>query len=750
MRSPSSCSICSGRPATAEKYQLLKQEERQVKAELLALRWRTLDEDLQQRERKLAELQNQLEAAIAAQRKLESEIEADREKHTEANDLFNEVQGRFYALGAEISGLEQAIQFARDTRRQQELDLEQVEQAWQESEAHRSQDEARLEELNGNLQLEMPRLEETRAMESELTETLSQAEESMQTWQTEWEQFNQQAAQPAQTAQVERTRINHLEQQGTNLERRLQKLDEELARLDDARLLTEITELEGQEAEQQARVETLQQQLADTMEHISSQRDENHQLAQRLDLAKSQLQSNMGRKSSLEALQQAALGKQGDDIAAWLEQRHLAQASRLAQELEVDPRWQRAVEIVLGFHLQAVCVDNLDELQSSIAALEKGSLTLWDTQSRPDAESQFQGESLLDKVKAPWSLHSLLGGIEVVEDLETAFLKRRSLPAGRSVITSQGYWLGPNWLRVTRESDESAGVLAREEELRNLSGELQRQEAESEALLQTMEQGQAALHEVEQAREQAQSVFNEVNRRLSEIHSDLSGKRTRADHLRQRREQLQQEQHEIAEQVRNDHQLMEETRERLHLALEAMETLGSRREALVQNRDQLREQVTQSRERLNQQRGTTHQIALQVESMRTAQQSLTNNLDRMRNQLSHLTQRRTELQDNLAGSEEPIRLQTEQLEQKLAQRMTVEKELAEVRSGLEGVDLELRELEQERHRAEQRVQERRAELDQGRLQRQEVLVRSKTLEEQLRETGLEKQALLGGYAGRGR
>ncbi len=39
---------------TAEKYKVLKQEERQVKAELLALRWRALDDDLQQRERHIA------------------------------------------------------------------------------------------------------------------------------------------------------------------------------------------------------------------------------------------------------------------------------------------------------------------------------------------------------------------------------------------------------------------------------------------------------------------------------------------------------------------------------------------------------------------------------------------------------------------------------------------------------------------------------------------------------------------------
>ncbi|MEJ2620173.1 MAG: AAA family ATPase, partial [Candidatus Thiodiazotropha sp.] len=285
--------------ATAEKYQTLKQEERQTKAELLALRWRALDQDLQQRERNIAELQNHLEAALAEQRKLESVIEEDREKHTEANDLFNEVQGRFYSLGAEISGLEQAIQFARDTQKQQQQDLEQVEQAFQESEAHRAQDESRLNELNHNLQTEEPLLMEAREDEQKLSEALNQAEQAMQSWQAEWDQFNQQAAEPAQTAQVERTRINHLEQQGSNLERRLQRFDEELSRLDDSRLLGEIGELETEESGQKESLEILHNQLSEMVEQINHQRETNNQQANQLDQARAELQSNKGRQASL-------------------------------------------------------------------------------------------------------------------------------------------------------------------------------------------------------------------------------------------------------------------------------------------------------------------------------------------------------------------------------------------------------------------------------------------------------------------
>jgi chromosome segregation protein len=726
--------------ATAEKYKLLKQEERQVKAQLLALRWHALDEELQQRERGIADLQNRLEAVLADQRKLEASIDADREKHTEVNDQFNEVQGRFYALGAEITGLEQAIQFAKDSRRQQRQDLEQVEQAWREAQAHRDQDEERLQELNAGLEEQAPLLEQAREEEQIESEALAQSEQAMQAWQGEWEAFNQQASEPAQTAQVERTRINHLEQQGSNLERRLQRLDEELGRLNDSQLLAEITELESSEALRKSEADTLHQQLDERIEEIKHLRDSNNQLSGRLDQARAELQSNRGRLASLEALQQAALGSQEQEATQWLAQSDLQQAARLAQSLKVEPRWQRAVEIVLGFHLQAVCVADIDSLEASIPQLDKASLTLWDAQAGGDKGS-WPADRLLSKVAAPWSLESLLGGVKVADSLPGALSLRSNLAAGESVVTPDGIWLGRDWLRIARESDEQAGVLAREEELRKLKESLESKEQQAGELAELLEQGRERLHQAEQTREQQQGQFNQVNRALSEISSNLSGKRTRAEHLRQRREQLQHEQSEIAEQIRSDQDLMMETRERLHTALEAIETLGERRETLVRRRDELREQVNQARERLNRQRASSHQVALQVESMRTAQSALVQNLDRARSQLGLMVQRREELNHALANSEVPMQEQQESLTGKLDERAVVEKELMEVRRTLEALDNQLRELERQRHQAEQQVQERRDQLNQARLQSQEVNVRRQTLQEQLDEGGLQVETL---------
>ncbi len=379
--------------------------------------------------------------------------------------------------------------------------------------------------------------------------------------------------------------------------------------------------------------------------------------------------------------------------------------------------------------------------QDESAGIGKGfSDPVGNTQSGPRGIRPGRRQSLLDKVKAPWSLQSLLAGIEVADDLDSVLKRRQSaLPAGRS-ITPEGYWLGPNWLRVTRQTDESAGVLAREEELRGWASSWHARRRRPRLGSRPWSEGQSALHAAEQAREETQSAFNEVNRRLSEIRSGLSGKRTRADHLRQRREQLLQEQREIGEQIGADRQLMEETRATAASGPGIHGDPGQppRGPGAAPGSTARSAQPIPGAPESAAQPDPSGGAAGGIHAHRSAVPGAEPGPHAQ--SVAATGERREELQESLAGGAEPFSQQKQALEQKLARRIEVEKELAAVRSGLEGVDLQLRELEQERHRAEQRVQERRNDLDPSRLQRQEILVRSKTLEEQLRESGLRDTA----------
>ncbi|MEK7207772.1 MAG: AAA family ATPase, partial [Pseudomonadota bacterium] len=87
----------------AAKYKELKQEERLTRAQLQVLRWQELDAKLHAQEMLLSQHQTALDAALAAQRAIEAEIEKIRSQQTDVVDGFNLVQGEYYSAGAEIS-----------------------------------------------------------------------------------------------------------------------------------------------------------------------------------------------------------------------------------------------------------------------------------------------------------------------------------------------------------------------------------------------------------------------------------------------------------------------------------------------------------------------------------------------------------------------------------------------------------------------------------------------------------------------
>src|SRR5882724_2184176 len=94
--------------ATARRYQALKENERRLTAELLALRLRDLDGGAEVHDAVMRERELVMQAALAEQRAAEAAIEKQRAFHNEQSERVAGVQGRYYEVGAEISRLEQS------------------------------------------------------------------------------------------------------------------------------------------------------------------------------------------------------------------------------------------------------------------------------------------------------------------------------------------------------------------------------------------------------------------------------------------------------------------------------------------------------------------------------------------------------------------------------------------------------------------------------------------------------------------
>ncbi len=719
---------------TAEKYKELKQEERLLKGQLAALRWRALDQQVHARETLIREKELGVEASVMRQRAIESEIEKLREQNVEVGEIFSEVQGRFYAVGGDIARVEQSIQHSRERRLQQERDLAEAERALAESQAHQQGDREKIAELEQQLAILRPQLEEAQARQEISAAALLEAEQAMHEWQSAWAEFNQTAAEPARSAEVERTRLQSLEQQHIQQEQRILRLQEEKKHLSNVALEEEIAQRQAQLEEYALQTEALQERLQNQLAAIAEARDANRQLSAELDEQRGRLQAMQGRHSSLEALQQAALGKTGGEVAQWLAGNGLADAERLAQGLTVAEDWERAVECVLGQHLEAVCVDGLDPVAGLLGTLEHGSLALFDT-ARGDvaATAGDLGPALADKVTAPWPL-PMLAGVYAADDLAQALALRPRLAAHESVITRDGVWLGPNWLRVARDADEKAGVIHREQELKELSAGIEQLRAQVEEGQAQRAEGRERIQRLEEEREAVQRELHQASRQQAEVQAQLSGRQARLEQMRNRSQNIERDIAELQQQCNENEEETKLARGRLAAAMEQMELLAARREELELQRDSLRERLDLAREQARGDRDTAHQLSLQVQTMSTGLEAARNSLARMEQQLEQVAARREMLSETLAESQAPIEALQEELARLLESRSSVEQELAEARRRVEEVDHAMREHDQQRHTLERELQELRSGLEQARMAWQELQVRRQTLSEQLEES----------------
>jgi chromosome segregation protein len=726
----------------AEKYAEYKKEERLLKAQLQALKYQQLDEQAKSKQLAIRDLELRMESFVTDQVNKDTQIEKYRTQYTELGDKFNEVQGRYYAIGAEIARLEQSIQHASERARQLQTDLDQTSRDSKEAEENLAIDTQKVEAWEEELLELEPELELMKAAEETSSESLIDAEESMQRWQNDWDGFNQRAAEPRQRAEVQQSRIQHLEQVQQRLLQRIEKLREEKANLQDSSDDDSINELTEQLAELDLVADEKRAHLDSFVEQLDTTRTENNRIVNELDQVRSKLQTTRGRHASLEALQQAALGEKNKAVTQWLAQNELNRNARLAESIVVADGWDKALETALGNALQAVCVDELDTVTGLLKDLTQGELVLVDTQAKAAAANFSKAELLSSKVEADWDAQGLLAGIYVADDLTAALALRPQLAAGESVITREGIWLSAHWVRVTRDTDASSGVIARRQELEELAAAIASAEEQVELLSAQLDAGRDVIKRLEQDRETLRRDVDEQNRKHSELRSQLSAKQVRIEQMNMRRERAENEIREAREQMEQEAEHLSEARMILGEAIEMMGQDTDLRESLLQQRDDIRSGLDTARQRARHDKDKAHEIAMRYQSVKTQLDSIRLGIGRLREQVSRLQERREQLIASIADNRDPVEEYKLELEASLSKRLSVEASLTEARRALETVEHELRNSEQARNRAEQEVQAVRAHLEQERLAAQMFEVQRAGIVEQLEEEDLNLDIIL--------
>jgi chromosome segregation protein len=726
----------------AERYKELKEEERQVKAELLALRYHALHTECASRESHIRERELEMEAGLAAQRAIEAELEKLRDGLVTANESFNTVQGQYYKLGADVARIEQAIQHSKESRQQQQQELARAEHTLGEIDEHIKLDGKRLEELAANIAAIEPELAATQERSTASDTALREAEQAMHAWQAEWDEFNRRSAEHSQSVQVERTRIDHLERHVRQLDDRLQRMGQEQLDLDDRPLQDEVGQLIAVATEQEQAAAAKQARLIDATGRITELRAGIEQQEREVAGLQDSHHALRGQLSSLETLQQAALGQRSEQVSGWLDTQGLQEAPRLAQEISVEPGWEHAVETALGFYLEAVCVDGLENAESMLAGLDQGAVALFDTRA-PGSNSGSSNPlaPLADKVQSPWSMGALLDGVYAAATLAEALAHKDSLASYESIVTPDGIWLGPGWLRVARDTDEKAGVLQREQEIAQLRETIDTDSGRLEALHNTVGESRAALVAAEGERDRLQEEYNQAHLQAGEQQARLAALQARLEHHQTRSQDVMKETDELRTQKAGELEESEAARARLQQAMAAIETLSAERDQRTSQQQALTGALDEARERARATQRELHELALRAESMRTTMTTTSQNLERMREQSRQLVSRRDELTGLLCTDDTPIVELESELETLLSSRSAVETDLAGARKQVEDIEHGVREQDQERIRKERAVSSQREQVEQDRMAWQEIKVRSDTLMEQIAESGFEYQPL---------
>lgn len=713
----------------AEKYKAMKVEERQLKAELLATRWLAMDHEMQNGHQKILEQETALEAAIAGQRENDAQIEERRIELLELTDLFEQVQTRYYEVGAEIARFEQSIQYQAQRAGQLANDLKEVDGNIQERAQAKEEDNMRLEGLDENLMDLEPEMELLLAEEETLAEQLALAEENMQSWQSRWDEFNQDSAQPQQQAEVAKTQIQSIENNLSRLQQRHEKLRREQDSLgttsDDEEQLAMLQEQIG---EQELMLEARQTDVATAQQNIQVAREKEQALQSSLNNARTELQSLLGRKASLQALQQAAMGGD-DDSGHWIQSQQLQHKPRLAQQLQVESGWEHAVETALQDKLQAVQVEDFSAIAERLAQLKKGTVTLFDQ----SAGGVPAAGTLAAKVTGCALTSQWLNSILCAEDLAEALHRRAQLQDGQSLMTRDGIWLGKHWMQVQKSSDGQSGILARQQELEELLAKEDDLDAQVDELEADLDAARLRLQTLEQQKDNAQREVAHQSQQVAEARAKVQTMEARLQQIIGRRQQLQAELNELLEEQNSMQEQLAEARLQWQQALAAMEQDAGARENLLGERDNLRTELDNARQRSRQQKDHAHQHQLKLQTLNHQKQSLLQSVARHEQDIQRLQQRREQLLAQQDEGDAPVEEMRAQLEEMLANRLDIEAQMQGARRNKESVEAALRTFEQGRQKAEQQAAAIRSKLEQMRMDYQTISTRRVSIEEQLAE-----------------
>ncbi|MAS81477.1 MAG: chromosome segregation protein SMC [Legionellales bacterium] len=713
----------------AERYKNLKQDQRKLSCELLALNWHDLNREMNSLKVESTKRENEVEASIAKVRETEAEIENHRDDLSKSNEHFNNKQSEYYKVGSDISQYEQKLQHTREKITSIEKELKKTRESHTNISVQHEQDKAEYKKLHAESIILEPKLIDFRDGSNKAYEILNIAEESMQEWQTEWDIFNESFSELARQEQVDKTRFEHLEFSIEEHAERKIILDKEISKFEESDLDNSIQYLINRLKEEEDKQAELLKLHSNKQNTVKEYREKVKVLSMSLDTARQEYQHIKGRLASLETLQQSTI-ENDQELSVWLEEHDLTQQKRLSQSIKIDSKWTQALETVIGTHLHDFCVDDIDVYLNKLE-LAPGKIGLINTSWNDVSIDATQKPRLIDKIKTDIRIPSLLENVFLAETTEEASKLLSSLSIGQTVVTQKGVWMSHEWVVVNNSSEPSIGVLNRETEITAIKQDLKNREEKVKRIEIELYTNQAVLEEAELILDKQQTSLSNQQQEISNVRTNLASSQTEAHQQTMRYQQFLEERELNQEQNDMDKVEVESIRKHLDQLDKNKLRLQKQRAELSNAKDQHRQSLNNARKRWQETHNESHGIALQLEAYSSRRASYEQTIKRNEIQVSQLMVKINELEKYLSENKSPILLIQEKIEICLNDKINTEENLRDAKANMQGIELNMRESEKNKQEYEKGLDILRTDLEKARLGVNSCQVRLEAVEEQL-------------------
>ncbi|MDH3694132.1 MAG: chromosome segregation protein SMC, partial [Gammaproteobacteria bacterium] len=735
----------------AQRYKLLKEEERLVQAQLLALRWKTLHDNLSNHEQQLSHLKTELEGRISAQRETEAQIEQQRSQQTEAQEKMNTVQGDFYRISADVATMEQNIEHAHETHKRQQAEHERLVQEVTSLQDQSDKDKNALRVAQNEIEQINPKFERLTEGMDAANEALAQSEEKNRDWENRWEQFNREAIEPAQQQVRHSAKVEQIQQQIAQLNQRLGNLRNERENLEQQLASDNPAATKQQVARFDVEFDQKQKQLEELESKVRRLRELSDHAVQQVDDQRGELQQISARLQSLQEIQDAAMHEDDDDYRQWLERQGITNAPRLTARLSVQAGWEQAVDAILGDRLAGFCVASLDRVSTNELDSTDRGITL--IQSGPSQSDPGQADnrqhvhaqenSLLAKVSGQdVSVNSFLAGVQVAENTAEAIRRRDQLNDGECIVTRSGVLVGRNWLHRPQKNEQQSNILERAKIIDELTQQAKQLKSGLDELLADQANRQQELQEQETVLDATRTAHREMAKQRAELHSQLAAQEARHKEMTTRQNQLRDEMDSVNSDIDSCHAGLSGAEQFLAQAEMVSGSREQQTNELVAERDSIRARLNELRDAASQAQEDRHSVALEHHRLEVTIRSAQEQVERLTRQIREVSQRRDELHGILSQSDDPAAELTRQLEKLLEQRVTSEELLRKTREEFSQQEDSLRTLSEKRSAREQDVSAAREKVEQQGLVRQELVVRSQSVSEQIQNAGYQVETLV--------